>query len=70
MMPIHFEAYYGFFGRWGEPRKKLERLVAAQRLEGRVHALVTGELLVLPRGGAPLVTRDLPGDYFVLRSSE
>lgn len=73
MMPIHFEAYYGAFGRFGEPRAKLARLVAERGLEGRVHALVTGERLALPRGRAPLVIREVePGadDQFVLRSSE
>ncbi len=55
MMPIHYEAYYGPFSGMFAPRRKLERLVQEQSLEGRVHAVHTGQRLVLPRRGEAYV---------------
>lgn len=57
MMPIHFEAYYGPFGGFHLPRQKLKRLTEQRKQQKQVHALRTGERLVLPRSKPPYVIR-------------
>lgn len=45
MIPIHYEHYFTQFGGgYDRPRTELERAIAQEGLQGRVHALRTGEL--------------------------
>ncbi len=56
MIPIHYEAYYGLFGRHDAPRERLSRLVAQRGLADRVYALQPGQRWVLPVDRAPIVS--------------
>lgn len=53
MLPIHFEAYYGAFGRHSEPRAKLAQLVTEGGLQSRVTLWRTGERVSFSRSSRP-----------------
>jgi len=48
MIPIHFEAYYGFWSGYDTPRADLERSARSLGLADRVFALYPGERFLLP----------------------
>lgn len=56
MIPIHYEAYYGLFGRHSTPRERLSQLVARRGLEDRVFALQPGQRWILPSDRGPIVS--------------
>lgn len=60
LVPIHFEAFYSSVVPYDEPRKVLLAEAARRGVSDRVIALRTGERIVVPSSGPPLVERELP----------
>lgn len=60
LVPIHYESFYSSLVPYDEPRRLVLQGAAERGLTDRVFALRTGERLIVPGEGAPVVMDELP----------